>query len=105
MTTKRESWEVFARSGVLWFVNRVLYAFGWQLDVEQPDEDMGGPFVVYPVRVCNNAPQPDGEAWMREVFLKHVGRTRIPRETDPAALPEDDQARLERLRQMTVSDE
>lgn len=44
----RKSWEDFRATGLLWFVNSFLHAFGWSLVVELE----GGVLTnVYPARV------------------------------------------------------
>lgn len=37
MVNKR-SWKEFRESGMLWFVNTILHAFGWAICVEVDDE-------------------------------------------------------------------
>lgn len=43
------SWAYFRASGALWFINRILHAFGLVLVVEQ-DETTGEITRVYPAR-------------------------------------------------------
>ena len=48
MTEKRETWEVFRKSGLLWWVNRAIHLFGWALIIEI--DDHGTVKEVYPAR-------------------------------------------------------
>lgn len=43
-----KSWEEFRDSGLLWFINAILHAFGWSIVVEM---DKGEIIRGYPARV------------------------------------------------------
>ena len=47
MVTEK-SWEEFRDSGLLWFINTILHAFGWAIVVEM---DKGEIIRRYPARV------------------------------------------------------
>ena len=47
MVTEK-SWEEFRDSGLLWFINTILHAFGWAIVVEM---DKGEIIRCYPARV------------------------------------------------------
>lgn len=45
---KRKTWEEFRKSGLLWFINTILHAFGWAIVVEMDNKMITD---VYPARV------------------------------------------------------
>ena len=47
---EKKSWNDFRNSGLLWFVNTILHAFGWAIVFEYGD-DKGEEVNVYPARV------------------------------------------------------
>ena len=47
---ERKSWEEFRETGLLFFINQVLHAFGWSIVVEL-DKDTGEITSCYPARV------------------------------------------------------
>lgn len=49
MTTTRTTWEAFEKSGLLWFVNRLLHVFGWVI-VFVEDDQTNELLEVYPAR-------------------------------------------------------
>lgn len=44
---RRKTWNEFQESGLLWFVNMILHAFGWAIIFER----VGNTLNVYPARV------------------------------------------------------
>ena len=46
---KRKSWDEFRESGLLWFINTTLHAFGWAIAIEVDEE--GKAVGAYPARV------------------------------------------------------
>lgn len=46
----RKSWEEFKASGLLWFTNSILHAFGWSIVVDV-DIETGEIVDAYPARV------------------------------------------------------
>ena len=46
----RKSWTEFRKSGLLWFINTILHAFGWAICVEV-DEKTGYIKEAFPARV------------------------------------------------------
>lgn len=60
MVDKR-TWDEFRQSGLLWFINTILHAFGWAICVEL--DDNGSTVSAFPARVkyrgfsldCNEA--------------------------------------------------
>ena len=44
---KRKSWEEFRQTGLLWFTNSILHAFGWALVYEYDEQNL---LAVYPAR-------------------------------------------------------
>lgn len=49
MVTKK-TWDEFRSTGLLWFINTFLHAFGWAIVVEEDDET-GKVVDSYPARV------------------------------------------------------
>jgi hypothetical protein len=45
---KEESWQVFRKTGLLWWINRTLHLFGWAIVVDVSDSDEV--LKVYPAR-------------------------------------------------------
>lgn len=45
---KRKTWEEFQKSGLIWFVNRILHTFGWAIVYEIKDRKIVD---IYPARV------------------------------------------------------
>lgn len=45
----KKSWEEFRSTGLLWFINTFLHAFGWAICVELDDD--GNVVDSYPARV------------------------------------------------------
>ena len=45
----KKSWSEFRTSGMLWFINTILHAFGWAIVVEI--DDNGNVTNCYPARV------------------------------------------------------
>ena len=43
-----KTWEDFRESGLLWWVNMILYTFGWAICLEMKSDEIVG---VYPARV------------------------------------------------------
>lgn len=46
----KKSWEEFTKSGLLWWINRILHTFGWAICVELNPET-GEVKSAYPARV------------------------------------------------------
>lgn len=46
---ERRTWEDFRKTGLLWFANTILHAFGWAIVVEL---EKGKLIDAYPARVC-----------------------------------------------------
>lgn len=42
MENKRKNWEEFEKSGLLWWVNRQLHLFGWNIELEFDGEQIIG---------------------------------------------------------------
>lgn len=47
---ERKSWEEFRESGLLWFTNSILHAFGWSIVIDV-DVETGEVKDAYPARV------------------------------------------------------
>ena len=45
--TEKKTWEEFRSSGLLWFINSILHAFGWAIAIERNGDEE----IVYPARV------------------------------------------------------
>lgn len=45
---KEKSWEEFKESGMLWWINAILHAFGWAIVYES--DEAGNIIRVYPAR-------------------------------------------------------
>lgn len=44
-----ENWDTFRKDGLLWFVNRTIHLFGWQIVYD----DSNGPLRVFVERTTN----------------------------------------------------
>ena len=49
MELGRKSWEEFQRTGLLWWINRILHTFGWAITIIQQED--GTITDAYPARV------------------------------------------------------
>ena len=47
---ERKTWEEFAKSGLLWFINTSLHVFGWAIVIDR-DKQTGHIVDVYPAKV------------------------------------------------------
>lgn len=66
-----EAWEAFRKSGLLWFVNRILHVFNWSIIVSYDDND--NVIRAWPARTTWKGFSPDMEKAgyeMIEDFLK-----------------------------------
>lgn len=45
---KRKTWKEFKKTGLLWFINTILHAFGWAIVLEMENKEITD---VYPARV------------------------------------------------------
>jgi hypothetical protein len=45
---EEQSWDEFRKSGMVWWINRILHTFGWAITMELDDE--GNVSRVYPAR-------------------------------------------------------
>lgn len=45
---KKKTWQEFRKTGLLWFMNTILHAFGWAIVVEVERGEITG---AYPARV------------------------------------------------------
>jgi len=46
-----KSWENFRKTGMLWFVNRVLHVFGWAIALEMDEKNKNKVIRAFPARV------------------------------------------------------
>lgn len=44
---EKKTWEEFRSSGLLWFINSILHAFGWAIVIERNGDEE----TAYPARV------------------------------------------------------
>ena len=44
---KKKTWKEFRNTGLLWFINTILHAFGWVIVLEYDDNNI---FTAYPAR-------------------------------------------------------
>lgn len=97
-------WEDFRNSGMLWFANRVLSPFGWEILLVVDEQDRV--LQVAPVRTkwLSRTATPDEDEKGRAAFLTHL-EPPPSRVLDPKALPEDVQKCVERVEAMTVTSE
>ncbi|MGL4982896.1 MAG: hypothetical protein ACRC4W_08605 [Treponemataceae bacterium] len=42
----KDFWEDFRNAGMLWFVNSILHAFGWAIQIKIKDDE----YSVFPIR-------------------------------------------------------
>lgn len=45
---RRKTWKDFKKTGLLWFINTILHAFGWAIVIEMEHKEIKD---VYPARV------------------------------------------------------
>ncbi len=86
------TWEEFRRSGMFWFINRTLAAFGYVLVYDGTE--------VYPALIHEIGLEDDEADTAREVFLSNIKPWKRPRITDPSELPESDRELIEKLEKM-----
>ena len=41
---KKKTWQEFRKTGLLWFINTILHAFGWAIVVEVEKEEITGAY-------------------------------------------------------------
>lgn len=100
---KEETWETFSQSGMLWFINRVLAAFGWLIIVEL---DLSGNILrTYPARTTALPTNPPADLEARETFMKNVGPMRVPMLVDTTNMSLEEQQRIARVQSYTVDPE
>lgn len=58
---RKETWELFQDSGMLWFINRILHVFGWAIVLEVTKSG-GIVQKVYPARTRFRGFSVDSEA-------------------------------------------
>ena len=46
---KKKTWDEFRETGLLWFINSILYVFGWAIVIYVEDKKF---IDAYPARVC-----------------------------------------------------
>lgn len=58
--TQAERWQAFRDAGLLWWTNRILHTFGWEIVVAH--DDAGGFVGAFPQRTDNLGFTPEGDA-------------------------------------------
>lgn len=74
---ERKSWDDFACSGMIWFVNRMLHIFGWGIVIER-DQHYPFPITdVYPARTDALGFSETDDRESREIFINTLKEDRF----------------------------
>jgi hypothetical protein len=89
---KKLTWEEFQRSGMMWFVNRILSSFGYAIVVDGDG--------AYPACLHELGLESDEADTAREVFLQNIKPWKRPRITDLAQLNSEDRRFIESIEKL-----
>lgn len=98
---EKRTWEEFAGSGVLWFVNRLLHVFGWSIVLVYDENDHC--VEAYPARTRVIGFPLEQDLECRKAFLQQLDPGFFAPKTVLEDLPAQDQAVLARVQ--ALSDE
>ena len=98
---EKRTWEEFAGSGVLWFVNRLLHVFGWSIVLEYDENDRC--VDAYPARTRVIGFPLEQDLDCRKAFLQKIDPSFLEPKTSPEDLTDEERNVLAKVQ--ALSDE